>query len=80
VAAQVSSWMLDETRVPRLLTPRETDVLKYLSRGMTNQAIGKELGISEKTVEKYLDSIFKKLGVTSRVKAAVLAIREGIIR
>jgi len=80
VAAQVSAWMLDESRTPRLLTPREIDVLKYLSRGMTNQAIGKELGISEKTVEKYLDSVFKKLGVTSRVKAAVLAVREGLIR
>lgn len=80
VAAQVSAWMLDEARDPNRLTVRELEVLNLLTSGKTNQAIGMELGISEKTVEKYMDSVFKKLGVTSRVNAAVRAIREGLIR
>ncbi len=47
--------------------------------GNTNQGIGVALGISEKTVEKYLESIFTKLDVSSRVEAAVLAVREGLV-
>jgi DNA-binding NarL/FixJ family response regulator len=37
------------------------------------------LGISEKTVEKYLESVFAKLGVNSRVEAAVRAVRENLV-
>jgi DNA-binding NarL/FixJ family response regulator len=37
------------------------------------------LGISEKTVEKHLEAIFRKMGVASRVEAAVLAVRENYI-
>jgi DNA-binding NarL/FixJ family response regulator len=47
--------------------------------GKTNQGIGLALGISEKTVEKYLEAVFSKLSVTSRVEAAVLAVREGMV-
>jgi DNA-binding NarL/FixJ family response regulator len=37
------------------------------------------LGISEKTVEKHLDGIFTKLGVNSRVEAAVRAVRDALV-
>lgn len=80
VSAQVTEWMLDEGRDPKRLTPREIEVLTLLTNGKTNQAIGLDLGISEKTVEKYLDTIFRKLGVSSRVNAAVRAVREGLVR
>jgi DNA-binding NarL/FixJ family response regulator len=80
VSAQVSAWMLEESRDPKRLTSREIEVLSHLTNGKTNQAIGMELGISEKTVEKYLDTIFRKLGVSSRVNAAVRAVREGLVR
>ena len=46
--------------------------------GKTNQAIAMELNISEKTVEKYVKSIFTKLNVSSRVEAAVTAVRESL--
>ncbi len=79
VAAQVAAWMKEEEKDTRRLTPREVEVLKLLTDGKTNQGIGSELGISEKTVEKYLDSMFKKLGVSSRVDAAVRAVREKLV-
>ena len=61
------------------LTPRELDVLRCVVEGNTNGEIGMKLGISEKTIEKHLDTIFRKLGVVSRVQAAVLAIRENLL-
>lgn len=61
------------------LTNREFDVLRLLAAGKTNQEIGLELGISEKTVEKHVGALFTKLKVTSRVEAAVLAVQQGLV-
>jgi DNA-binding CsgD family transcriptional regulator len=47
--------------------------------GKTYQEFGYELGISQKTVEKHLESIFSKLSVSSRVEAAVLAVRNSLV-
>jgi two-component system NarL family response regulator len=79
VAAVMSAWTQNKDQSDRLLTDRELEVLRLVAAGKTNQEIGYELGISQKTVEKHLESIFSKLRVTSRVEAAVLAIREKII-
>lgn len=61
------------------LTPRELDVLRLAARGLTNRAIGYELGISHRTVQGYLASIYRKLGVGSRTEAVTEAIRRGWI-
>jgi DNA-binding NarL/FixJ family response regulator len=57
------------------LTEREREVLRLLVSGKTNPGIAQILHISEKTVQKHLSNIFEKLGVTSRVEAAVQAVR-----
>jgi DNA-binding NarL/FixJ family response regulator len=75
IAAQMVSWTQAETTKGHL-TGRETEVLALVVEGKTNQEIGQALGISEKTVEKHLDSIFTKLDVKSRVEAAVQAVKE----
>jgi DNA-binding NarL/FixJ family response regulator len=77
VAAHLSAWMQEQSEQEKKLTPREIEVLNGVVNGKTNQEISYVLGISDKTVEKYLDRIFTKLGVASRVEAAVLAVREG---
>lgn len=77
VAAQMSTWMGEENQPRNGLTTREIQVLQSVVAGKTNQEIGLTLGISEKTVEKHLEGIFGKLGVASRVEAAVRAVREG---
>jgi DNA-binding CsgD family transcriptional regulator len=50
-------------------TSRETEVVLLLSRGLKNHEIGKQLYISEYTVENHLRSIFRKLGVSNRTAA-----------
>jgi DNA-binding NarL/FixJ family response regulator len=69
--------MQEQNEQDKKLTPREIEVLNGVVNGKTNQEISYSLGISEKTVEKYLDRVYTKLGVASRVEAAVLAVREG---
>ena len=50
-------------------SPREMDVLKLITHGYTNKAIGVQLKISERTVQGHIASLFAKLGVNSRTEA-----------
>jgi DNA-binding NarL/FixJ family response regulator len=81
IAEKLVQWGTGEhqSRTPANLTPRETEVLRLVTAGKTNQEIGGQLAISEKTVEKHLREIFIKLGVASRVEAAVRAVRENLV-
>jgi DNA-binding NarL/FixJ family response regulator len=81
IAEKLVQWGTGEhqPRTPANLTLRETEVLRLVTAGKTNQEIGVQLAISEKTVEKHLREIFIKLGVTSRVEAAVRAVRENLV-
>jgi DNA-binding response OmpR family regulator/DNA-binding CsgD family transcriptional regulator len=55
------------------LTPRETEVLSWLSKGKTNRDIADILGMSPRTVNKHLEHVFEKLGVETRSAAAAIA-------
>jgi len=79
IAARMASWMQPGGTDEVKLTRREEEVLRLVVEGLTNQAIASRLEISEKTVEKYLSSIFTKLNVASRVEAAVHAVRDGLV-
>lgn len=61
------------------LTDREIEVLRLAARGLTNRAIGHELGISHRTVQGHLDSIYGKLGAHSRTEAVTEALKRGWI-
>jgi DNA-binding NarL/FixJ family response regulator len=61
------------------LTPREIDVLRLVARGMTNRQAGRELGISHRTVQGHLASVYGKLGVSSRTEAVTEALKRGWI-
>jgi DNA-binding NarL/FixJ family response regulator len=52
-----------------LLTPRELDVLRAVSEGLTNKEIARRLDISQHTVKFHLESLMRKLGVSSRAEA-----------
>jgi DNA-binding NarL/FixJ family response regulator len=60
------------------LTPRETEVLGFLTTGQTNQQIAQTLTISKGTVEVHVERIIRKLGVSDRTQAAVRAIELGV--
>jgi len=61
------------------LTQRELDVLRLAAHGMTNREIGHELGISHRTVQGHLASVYAKLAVNSRTEAVTEALRRGWI-
>jgi DNA-binding NarL/FixJ family response regulator len=62
------------------LTPRELDVLRAASRGLDNKQIATELGMSARTVQTHLTSVFARLGVSSRTEAVLVALRRGWVR
>jgi DNA-binding NarL/FixJ family response regulator len=64
---------------PPALTAREEAVLRLIAQGADNVAIGLELSISPHTVKQHVTNIFEKLGVHSRVQAAVYAVRAGLV-
>jgi two-component system nitrate/nitrite response regulator NarL len=60
------------------LTPREREILCHLSEGRSNKVIARKLGISDGTVKLHVKAILRKLGVHSRVEAAVMAVEQGV--
>jgi DNA-binding NarL/FixJ family response regulator len=60
------------------LTRREQDILALLSEGRSNRSIAQNLYLSEKTVKAHLAAIFRKLGVTNRTQAAMMAVQMGV--
>jgi DNA-binding NarL/FixJ family response regulator len=61
------------------LTDREAEVLRLAAKGQTNKAIGRALGISDRTVQGHLANIYGKLNVNSRTEAVTEALRQGWI-
>jgi DNA-binding NarL/FixJ family response regulator len=61
------------------LTPRELEVLRLVSTGLTNRAVGVRLSLSEKTVARHLANIFGKLGLSTRAAATAYAYENGLV-
>jgi len=78
VAARMNLWTEAQEEETKL-TRQEIVILKLLVAGKTNHDIGVALGVSEKTVRENLERIYHKIGVSSRVAAAMKAVQEGIV-
>ncbi len=61
------------------LTPRETEILQIIGKGLTNREAAEVLGLSRATVRTHLEHIYGKLEVTNRVEAVAEGIRQGLI-
>ena len=68
----------DELEPFSSLTPREHEILCHLSEGQSNKVIARNLNISDGTVKLHVKAILRKLGVHSRVEAAVMAVERGV--
>lgn len=68
---EASSSAASDSGTP--LSPREEEVLREIARGMSNKEIARVLDIAETTVKIHVQHILRKLGLTSRVQAAVYA-------
>jgi len=75
VAAKLANRL---TRVQ--LTMRELEVLKLIAGGLANKEIGSNLNIAESTVKLHINTLFDKLGVTSRTEAMKVGLERGLIR
>jgi two-component system nitrate/nitrite response regulator NarL len=60
------------------LTPREREILACLARGESNKLIARVLDLAESTVKIHVQNVLRKLGLTSRVQAAVFAVENGL--
>jgi DNA-binding CsgD family transcriptional regulator len=62
-----------------VLTDREREILVLVGRACSNKEIARELVISERTARTHVSNILRKLGLSSRTEAALLAAREGLV-
>jgi len=62
------------------LTARELEILRHVADGLSNKMIARALSITDGTVKLHVKSILRKLGIRSRVEAAVLAVEHGLGR
>ncbi|GHH68076.1 DNA-binding response regulator [Streptosporangium violaceochromogenes] len=82
LSPSVATRLVTRMRAPvaESLSPRETEVLSLVARGLTNAEIGRELFIGETTVKTHLLRVFGKLGVSDRTAAVTTALDRGILR
>ena len=85
IAGKITASYREQTPVSTVptnlqLSPRELDILTLLAQGLSNADIAQQLYLSDGTVRNYTSEIFKKMGVSDRTQAAVLALRYGLVR
>lgn len=69
-------WRSGPGSPPLALTPRETEVLNLIARGLPNKQIASQLGLGLRTVESHVSSLLSKLSVSSRTEAALYAVSQ----
>lgn len=62
-----------------MLSPREKEVLEALTAGLSNKEIAQKLYIAEKTVKAHFSSIYRKMNVSTRSQAIVVAVKSGLV-
>lgn len=67
---------MEESKSLAALTPRQRAVAQAVAEGLANKEIGARLGITENTVKAYLSRIFETLGISGRLRLALLVIAE----
>jgi DNA-binding NarL/FixJ family response regulator len=77
---QFGNVLIDAEEKFMPLSARETEILRLITRGLSNKEIAYTLGISHQTVKNHMTSILRKLDVEDRTQAAVFALRKGWVR
>ena len=73
IASTAGFSAVQEAEARTLLTPREAQILDAIADGLTNKAIARRLGISLHTVKFHVESVFRKLGASTRTEAVAKA-------
>ena len=72
--------LLDDDPPITPLTPRQLEILTYVTRGLTNKEIASTLGIRVDSVGQNLSAIFTKLGAANRAEAIAIAMRKSLLK
>ena len=59
---------------------RQREILNYITRGLRNSDIARELGIAQDSVKEHLNAIFHKLGAVNRAEAIAIALRKHLLK
>ena len=78
-ASEQRERMENETDLVEALTPRELEVLNYMTRGLANKQIAAAFFITEHTVKFHIRAILGKLGAANRTEAVTLALSKGLV-
>ncbi|MBI2839347.1 MAG: response regulator transcription factor [Acidobacteria bacterium] len=73
----VAARLVEHLTQPEL-SGRQVEVLRLIVKGLSNKEIATTLSVTESTVKGYVNAILRKLGVTDRTQAAIVAVRRGI--
>ena len=76
---EVQKMMKDNPPTPEL-SPRQQEILASLTRGLTNDDIAKQLGISIPSVKTHLSALFGKLGAANKTEAVAIALRKHLLK
>ena len=80
IEASTGPYMVDPNEHFVPLSPREMEILRFVTQGKTNKQIAQSLSISHQTVKNHVSSILTKLDVEDRTQAAIYAMRRGWVR
>lgn len=80
IEAMSGPYVIDSEEHYVPLSPREMEILQFVTHGLSNKEIALKLRISQQTVKNHMTSILKKLNVEDRTQAAVNALRRGWVR
>ena len=79
VAPEIAKALKSEPPVNDL-TPRQLEILRSVTRGLTNEDIAKQFGITSSGVKQHLSAVFAKLGASSRSEAVAIALRKQLLK
>jgi two-component system, NarL family, response regulator LiaR len=82
LAPEAAARLMHEVRAPESpepLTEREAEVLELIARGKANKQIAHELSVALSTIKTHVNTLYRKLNVSSRTQAALYATRIGLI-
>ena len=79
IQPEVENMLEDDPPIPPL-TPRQSEVLRSLMRGLSNRDISIQLGMSETRVEQHVNALLTKIGAANRTEAVTIALRKQLLK
>jgi len=79
IPASIRRLITEDPPVPEL-SPRQLEILSSITRGLSNDDIAKQLGISRASVKTHILALFQKLGAATRAEAVAIALRKHLLK